>query len=95
MGLSELLKSVSAAEDFGTAAVIASLLNADQLARFNMAARTQVDPSDVIRFGKVLALYGDMKPAGEGTESYRKSPTTLNGRPVVATQTDTGEIKVA
>jgi hypothetical protein len=82
MGLSDLLKTVSAAEDLGTAAVIASLLNADQLARFNMAARTNVEPADVIRFGKVLTLYGDLKPAGEGAEAFRK-PASIGGRPVV------------
>ena len=82
MGLTDLLKSVSAAEDLGTAAVIASLMNADQLARFNMASRTNVEAGDVIRFGKVLALYGDLKPAGEGAESFRK-PAAGNIRPVV------------
>lgn len=72
MGLSDLLKSVSAAEDLGTAAVIASLMNADQLARYNIAARTNVEAGDVIRFGKVLQLYSDLKPVGEGSETYRK-----------------------
>ena len=83
MGLSDLLKSVSAAEDLGTAAVIASLMNADQLARFNIANRAIVEAGDVIRFGKVLALYGDLKPAGEGAESYRKPSGTLQVRPAV------------
>ncbi len=88
MGLSDLLKSVSAAEDLGTAAVIASLMNADQLARYNIAARTTVEAGDVIRFGKVLALYGDLKPAGEGAESFRKTSSgSLQVRPVVPANT--------
>lgn len=95
MTISELLRSASEKEDAVGADVIAAIMNADTLARQNLAGRHVITGGDVMRLGKVLALYGDMKPAGEGAEGFRKSVTTANGRPVVATQTDTGEIRAA
>jgi hypothetical protein len=72
MTISELLRNASEKEDAVGADVIAAIMNADTLARQNLSGRQVVTGADVMRLGKVLALYSDMRPAGEGSEAFRK-----------------------
>lgn len=75
MTISELLRNASEKEDAVGADVIAAIMNADTLARQNLSGRQVVTGADVMRLGKVLALYADMRPAGEGAEAFRKPST--------------------
>lgn len=86
MTISELLRNASEKEDAVGADVIAAIMNADTLARQNLSGRQVITGADVMRLGKVLALYGDLKPSGEGAEAYRKPSAVRPAAPGPAEQ---------
>jgi hypothetical protein len=63
MTLSELLKALPTDNDLESAQVLANILNVDRLTVQAIAGRTQYQPSDIVRLGRLLHLYDDLKPA--------------------------------
>lgn len=81
MGLTDLLKSVSDKDDRTTAEVLAAFINADAFARQQLAGRSALNGTDVLRLGRVLTEYADLPPAPDSAETFRKPSAPANIRP--------------
>lgn len=62
MAISDVLRAADAAEDKNAAAATAALLNTDQVVRKLQGKDTAFSADDVIRLGKIVALYAEKAP---------------------------------